>query len=170
MNIPLLSLLLFVPLIGIVFLLLVKKQDARNAKAVSLWISCINLVIAIVVWSNFDPLNASFQFVEKHNWIEGMKCSYHLGVDGLSIHFIMLTAILIPICIYSSFSKITHNVREYMMAFLFLEIFLMGVFCSLDLILFYVFFEAVLIPMFLIIGLWGGKNRLYACFKFFLYT
>jgi len=170
MHIPLLSLLVFLPLSGVVFLTLVKNSDVRNAKAVALWISCLNLVLALVMWSQFDSANAHFQFVEKYNWIENMRCSYHLGVDGLSIYFILLTTILTPICILSSFETITIRVREYMIAFLLLETLMIGVFCALDAILFYLFFEGVLVPMFLIIGLWGGNNRLYACFKFFLYT
>ncbi|MES2607387.1 MAG: NADH-quinone oxidoreductase subunit M [Pseudomonadota bacterium] len=170
MNIPLLSLLIFLPLIGVVFLVLVKNNNVRNAKAVALWISCLNLILALVMWSQFDVSNPSFQYVEKYSWIESMRCSYHLGVDGLSVYFILLAAILTPICILSSFDKITNRVREYMIAFLLLETFMIGVFCALDAILFYLFFEGVLIPMFLIIGLWGGNNRIYACFKFFLYT
>ena len=170
MNIPLLSLLIFLPLIGVVFLVLVKGNSVRNAKAVALWISCLDLILALVMWSQFDTSNPNFQFVEKHSWIESMRCSYHLGIDGLSIYFILLATILTPICIFSSFEKITSRVREYMIAFLLLETFMIGVFCTLDAILFYLFFEGVLIPMFLIIGLWGGDNRIYACFKFFLYT
>lgn len=170
MNIPLLSLLIFIPFIGVIFLILVKNSNVRNAKALALWISCLNLILALVTWSQFDTSNPSFQFVEKHNWIESMRCSYHLGVDGLSIYFVLLAALLTPICILSSFYKITNRIREYMIAFLLLETFMIGVFCALDAILFYLFFEGVLIPMFLIIGLWGGNNRIYACFKFFLYT
>ena len=170
MNIPLLSLLIFLPLTGVIFLILVKNSDIRNAKAVALWISFLDLLLAFVMWSQFDATNPNFQFVEKHTWIESMRCSYHLGIDGLSIYFVLLTTILTPICILASFEKITSRVREYMITFLLLETFMIGVFCALDAILFYLFFEAVLIPMFLIIGIWGGNNRIYACFKFFLYT
>jgi NADH-quinone oxidoreductase subunit M len=170
MNIPVLSLLIFLPLIGAIFLALVKSSDVRNAKAVALWISCLNLLLALVMWSQFDATNPQFQFVEQYDWVTSMRCSYHIGIDGLSIYFILLSTILIPMCILSSFDKIASRIREYMIAFLLLETFMIGFFCALDAILFYLFFEGVLIPMFLIIGLWGGNNRIYACFKFFLYT
>ncbi len=170
MRIPLLSLLTFLPLTGALFLMLVKTTAERNAKAVALWVACLNALLAIALLIHFDTANADFQFVEKRMWIENMRCFYHLGVDGLSVYFVALAAFLTPICIRLSFDKITHRVREYMMAFLLLETFMIGVFCALDSILFYLFFEGVLIPMFLIIGLWGGANRIYACFKFFLYT
>ncbi|MDP3372256.1 MAG: NADH-quinone oxidoreductase subunit M [Candidatus Paracaedibacteraceae bacterium] len=170
MTIPLLSLLILLPLSGVAFLILVKDTDVRNAKAVALWISSLNLILALTMWSQFDPADLNFQFVEKHSWIESMRCSYHLGVDGISIYFVLLATLLTPMCILSSFDKITHRVREYMISFLLLETFMIGVFCALDAILFYLFFEGVLIPMFLIIGLWGGSSRIYACFKFFLYT
>ena len=170
MRVPLLSLLTFLPLTGVLFLMLVKTTAERNAKAVALWVSCLNVLLAVTLLVRFDTANADFQFVEKRMWIESMRCFYHLGVDGLSVYFVALAAFLTPICIRLSFDKITHRVREYMMAFLLLETFMIGVFCALDSILFYLFFEGVLIPMFLIIGLWGGERRIYACFKFFLYT
>lgn len=170
MHFPFLTLMITIPLVGVLFLLLVKPHEDRNAKGLAFWISLINLILASLVVYKFNPSNTDFQFVEKYMWIDSLKCSYHVGVDGLSIYFVFLSALLVPICLYSSFFSIKTNVREYMMAFLCLESFMIGVFCALDIVFFYIFFEGVLIPMFLIIGFWGGKNRIYACFKFFLYT
>ena len=118
----------------------------------------------------FDKTTAAFQFVEHVQWVEGYNIAYHLGIDGISLFFILLTTFLMPICILAGWNSIKVRVREYMVAFLMLESLTIGVFCALDFVLFYLFFEAVLIPMFLIIGIWGGENRVYAAFKFFLYT
>ena len=126
------------------------------------------LALSLLIWIGFDSNAAGFQFVEEHNWL-GSAASYKLGVDGISMPFVILTTFLMPICILASW-HVTKRVKEYMIAFLVLETLMIGVFCALDLVLFYLFFEAGLIPMFLIIGIWGGQNRIYAAFKFFLYT
>jgi NADH-quinone oxidoreductase subunit M len=170
MALPLLSILIFLPLSGLIFISLVKGTDERNAKSMALWISVLTFAMGLVVWAHFDPFVAEYQLVEKHVWIESYNVHYHLGVDGLSIFFILLTTLLTPICILASWHSVEKRVREYMMAFLFLETLLLGMFCAVDMFLFYIFFESVLIPLFLIIGIWGGANKTYACFKFFLYT
>ena len=126
-------------------------------------------VLSLVVWAGFNPANPGFQLVEKHDWLGG-GISYHMGVDGISMLFVVLTAGLMPFCIAASWESVETRVAEYMIAFLVLETMMIGVFCALDLVLFYVLFEGGLIPMFLIIGIWGGKRRVYASFKFFLYT
>jgi NADH-quinone oxidoreductase subunit M len=170
MTLPLLSILVFLPLSGLVFISLVHSNDERNAKSMALWISILTFAMACVVWANFDPFVAEYQLVENYMWIESYNVHYHLGVDGLSLFFILLTTLLTPLCILASWHSIEKRVREYMMAFLLLETLLLAMFCAIDMFLFYVFFESVLIPLFLIIGIWGGANKTYACFKFFLYT
>jgi NADH-quinone oxidoreductase subunit M len=146
-----------------------EQTRARNARAIALLFTLANLVVAIVIWRQFDGTTPAFQFVESHSWL-GAGITYHLGIDGISMLFLVLTAGLMPICIIASWKSVETRVPEYMIAFLLLETMMMGVFTSLNLILFYIFFEAGLIPMFLIIGVWGGKRRVYASFKFFLYT
>lgn len=173
-HFPILSFTIFWPLLGAIFILVFvrgdDKQSAHNAKMSALWTSFFPLILSIILWMNFDPTTSEFQFKEFKEWIFGYGIDYHLGIDGISLFFIVLTAILLPICILASWNSITHRVREYMVAFLVLESVVIGLFCALDLVLFYLFFELVLVPMFLIIGIWGGKNRVYASFKFFLYT
>jgi NADH-quinone oxidoreductase subunit M len=169
---PILSLVTFLPLAGAVFIFAVNGDEAsvaRNARWAALWTSLAVFVVSLPLWFAFDRTNAGFQFVERSVWIPGYGIGYHLGVDGISAPFILLSTFLTPLCILASWHVQT-RVREYMVAFLVLETFMVGTFASLDLLLFYVFFEAVLIPMFLIIGIWGGKRRVYAAFKFFLYT
>jgi NADH-quinone oxidoreductase subunit M len=166
-NLPLLSLVTFVPLIGAVAILLL--PNARTARWIALITTIVTFVISLMVWAGFDPSNPGFQLVEKHDWLGG-GISYHMGVDGISMLFVVLTAGLMPFCIAASWESVEHRVAEYMVAFLVLETMMIGVFCALDLVLFYVLFEGGLIPMFLIIGIWGGKRRVYASFKFFLYT
>ncbi len=173
MDWPILSLLIFSPLVGAVFLLLMSEdseQHARNAKLMALWTSLMTFILSLWLWYAFDGRSDAFQFTEYRPWFEGYNIAYHLGVDGLSLFFILLTTLLTPICILCSWHSITFRVREYLIAFLVLEAFVIGVFCALDFLLFYLFFEGMLIPMFLIIGIWGGDNRVYAAFKFFLYT
>jgi NADH-quinone oxidoreductase subunit M len=168
---PILSLLIFLPLIGALFVLAIRGEDevaVGNMRWVALWTTLITFFIALLLWANFDPSIAGFQFEERHAWVDGVM-SYHLGVDGISILFVVLTAFLMPICIIASW-HIESRVKEYMIAFLVLEALMIGVFCALDLVLFYLFFEGGLIPMFLIIGVWGGARRVYASFKFFLFT
>lgn len=169
---PILSAVTFLPLIGAAFIFLIRGGDEsanQNARYVALWTTAITFLISLLIWVDFDNTTADFQFVEKHDWLGG-AFNYYMGVDGISMLFVILTTFLMPICILASSESIGKRVREYMIAFLILETLVIGVFCSLDLVLFYVFFEGGLIPMFLIIGVWGGKRRVYASFKFFLYT
>jgi len=165
-----LSIVTFAPLIGAALIMLAGGSDvARTARWISLVTTLIEFAISLVIWFKFDGSIAAFQFVERANWL-GPGIGYHMGVDGISMLFIVLTAGLMPICILASWESIQTRVSEYMIAFLVLETLMIGVFCALDLVLFYLFFEGGLIPMFLIIGVWGGKRRVYASFKFFLYT
>ncbi len=167
-----LSLVTFLPAVGALLILLVRGEEAtvaRNARWIALWTTLITFVLSLYIWWKFDPSTASFQFIQKVDWLGG-AISYHMGVDGISMLFVILTTFLMPACILASWNSIGTRVREYMIAFLILETLMIGVFCALDLVLFYLFFEGGLIPMFLIIGVWGGKRRIYASFKFFLYT
>ena len=169
---PLLSLVIFLPLVGAAFILLIRGDDevvARNARNVALWTSLIDFALSLLIWSGFDNSTAEFQFEERVPWISDV-ITYHLGVDGISMLFIILTTFLTPICVLASWKAITARVKEYMIAFLIMETLMIGVFASLDIVLFYLFFEGGLIPMFLIIGVWGGERRVYSAFKFFLYT
>ena len=170
---PLLSLVTFLPLMGASFIFLFAQggnaQADRNAKSVALMTTTLTFFISLVIWGNFDNGTANFQFVEQREWLGG-GIDYRMGVDGISLLFVVLTAFLMPICILASWQSITTRVREYMIAFLLLQTMMIGVFCALDFLLFYLFFEGGLIPMFLIIGVWGGARRVYSSFKFFLYT
>ena len=170
---PILSLIIFLPTVGALFVFLVRGDTrivARNARMTALWTSLITFVLSLGIWIDFDTSTAAFQFVERADWIPILGASYHLGVDGISMLFVILSTFLTPLCILASWEAIQTRVKEYMIAFLLLETFMVGMFCALDFVLFYIFFEGVLIPMFLIIGVWGGANRVYAAFKFFLYT
>ena len=172
-GLPLLSIIIFLPFTGSIFILLMKGEEApmaQNARNVALWTSFVTFILSLLLWVNFNASQTAPQFAEKLNWVADAGISYHLGIDGISLFFILLTTILTPLAILASWNSIQVRVREFMVAFLLMETFLLGVFCALDLILFYIFFEGVLIPMFLIIGIWGGERRTYACFKFFLYT
>jgi NADH-quinone oxidoreductase subunit M len=166
-TLPILSLVTFVPLLGAAAILLFRSANA--ARWIALGTTLIVFALSLVMWSQFDSANAGFQLVEKANWLGG-GISYHMGVDGISILFVVLTAGLMPFCIAASWESVEKRVAEYMIAFLVLETMMIGVFCALDLVVFYLFFEGGLIPMFIIIGVWGGKRRVYASFKFFLYT
>lgn len=168
---PLLSTITFLPLIGALFILALRGEDevaVSNMRMTALAVTLITFGLSLLLWAEFDPSAAGFQLEERYAWLGGTM-SYHMGVDGISMPFVVLTALLMPICIIASWN-IESRVREYMVAFLALETLMIGVFCSLDLVLFYLFFEGGLIPMFLIIGVWGGPRRVYASFKFFLYT
>ncbi len=165
----LLSLITFFPLVGALAIALLNKEAKGNARWISLYTTLFTLGAAVYLWSQFDAGNAGFQFVEEMDWLGG-SIRYKMGVDGISMLFVVLTAFLMPLCILASWQAIEVRVKEYMIAFLVLETLMLGVFCALDLILFYLFFEGGLIPMFLIIGVWGGARRVYASFKFFLYT
>ena len=167
MSLPILSLCTFVPLLGALAILV--RPEAVSARWIALGTTIVVFALSLVMWSGFDNANPGFQMVERLDWLGG-GISYHLGVDGISMLFVVLTAGLMPFCIAASWESIEKRVPEYMIAFLVLETMMIGVFCALDLVLFYVLFEAGLIPMFLIIGIWGGKRRVYASFKFFLYT
>jgi NADH-quinone oxidoreductase subunit M len=170
---PLLSLLTFLPLAGAAIILSVRGEEAvvaRNARWTALWTSLLVFALSLLLWTKFDTSSAAFQFEEKLSWLPEFGVGYHMGVDGISVLFVLLSTALTPICILASWESIETRVREYMVAFLILETMMVGMFAALDFIVFYVFFEAVLIPMFLIIGIWGGPRRVYAAFKFFLYT
>ncbi len=167
---PILSAIVFLPLIGALFILAIRGEDEialRNIRWTALFTTVFTLILALILWSGFDPAVPGFQFEEKNAWFGLM--SYHMGVDGLGLPFVLLTAFLMPGVIIASW-HVNRRVKEYMIAFLVLETLMLGVFVSLDLVLFYIFFEGGLIPMFLIIGVWGGPRRIYATFKFFLYT
>lgn len=164
--------LIVLPLIGMGFILLFtrKETDPENARIWALLTTMATFILSIGLWLKFDTKTAAFQFVEKKAWFVGMGVDYHVGIDGISLFMVLLTTFLMPICILASWQSITHRVREFMMAFLLLESLVIGVFCALDMVLFYLFFEGMLIPMYLIIGIWGGNQRVYAAYKFFLYT
>jgi NADH-quinone oxidoreductase subunit M len=169
---PVIFVILVLPLVGALFIMLVRGDgvaESRNARWVALYTTLITFAVSLVLVWRFDPTSPEFQFVEKRDWLSG-TISYHMGVDGISLPFVILTTALMPLCIIASWSAIERRVREYMIAFLVLETTMIGTFCALDLVLFYLFFEGGLIPMFLIIGVWGGPRRVYASFKFFLYT
>lgn len=169
---PILSTITFLPLVGALLILFIQDDNElarKNIRNVALLTTVFTFVISLWIWADFDQTAAGFQFVEQAEWL-GTGITYHMGVDGISVLFVILTTFLMPICILASFESVTSRVKEYMIAFLVLETLVIGVFCALDLILFYIFFEGGLIPMFLIIGVWGGKRRIYASYKFFLYT
>ena len=171
MNFPILSSLILLPVIGALFLFFTKDKDGNNltAKYVSLFTTTVNFLISIYLWISFDQSTSNFQFIEDTEWINGF-INYKVGVDGISILFIILTTFITPLCIISVNNTIKVRLRDFLIAILIMESFMIGVFCALDLVVFYLFFEAGLIPMFLIIGIWGGIRRVYAAFKFFLYT
>ena len=170
MNFPILSTLIFLPLLGAIFIFLSKKQsNNKSVIYVSLFTSIVNFILSLFLWYSFDPNTISFQFVEESTWINDF-IKFKLGIDGISILFIVLTAFITPICIISCINSVKERVKEFLVAILVLETFMIGVFCSIDLVIFYLFFEAGLIPMFLIIGVWGGPKRVYSAFKFFLFT
>jgi NADH-quinone oxidoreductase subunit M len=168
---PILSVVIFLPILGALFIATLgdDESSARNARWAALWTTLITFAISLILLWRFDPSSPEFQFLEKRPWLGG-AINYSLGVDGISLPFVILTTALMPICILASWTSIQRRVREYMIAFLVLETLMVGTFCALDLVLFYLFFEGGLIPMFLIIGVWGGPRRVYASFKFFLYT
>jgi NADH-quinone oxidoreductase subunit M len=168
---PILSVITFLPLAGALFIAFLSDDEAgaRNARWTALWTTLITFAISLILVWRFDPTSPDFQFLERRPWLGG-AINYSMGIDGISLPFVILTTALMPISIAASWSAIQRRVREYMVAFLVLETLMVGTFCALDLVLFYLFFEGGLIPMFLIIGVWGGPRRVYASFKFFLYT
>ncbi len=172
-DLPVLTMMLVLPLLGAFFILTIRGEDqaaAMNVRYVALYTSLFAFALSVYMLTRFDQDTAEFQFVEKYDWFPSLGISYHVGVDGISLLFILLSTFLTSVCIVASWNSIQKRVREYMMAFLLLETMMIGTFCALDTVLFYVFFEGVLIPMFLIIGVWGGPRRIYASYKFFLYT
>jgi len=170
---PLLSLMTFLPVAGILIILAIRGDDevvAQNTKHMALYTSLFTLAFALFMYTRFDGTSADFQFVEQSGWLKPLGINYHMGVDGISMFFVLLAAFLTPICILSAWDVIQTRVKEFMIAFLALEGLMIGTFVALDAVLFYVFFEGVLIPMFLIIGVWGGARRVYSAYKFFLFT
>ncbi len=168
---PILSVTTFLPLVGALFILVIRGDDAiavRNMRWTALSTTIITFLVSLLIWADFNPAASGFQFGESYIWLGGAM-NYRMGVDGISMLFVILTTFLMPICIIASW-RVDRRVKEYMVAFLVLETLMIGVFCALDLVVFYLFFEGGLIPMFLIIGVWGGQRRVYASFKFFLYT
>jgi NADH-quinone oxidoreductase subunit M len=171
MNFPILSYLILLPTIGALFIFFTRSKNKNNitVKYVALFTSFVNFLLSIYLWVLFDQSTSDFQFVEDRVWIQNF-INYKIGIDGISILFILLTTFITPLCILSVNNSIKNRLSEFLIAILIMESFMIGVFCSLDLIIFYLFFEAGLIPMFLIIGIWGGARRVYSAFKFFLYT
>lgn len=172
-DFPLLTLLIILPLVGGVFILVTRGEKeivANNVKFAALYTSLFTFALSLFMLGQYAPAGPDFQFVERVKWFPSLNITYHLGIDGISLFFVVLSTFLTPLCILASWDSIKSRVKEYMLAFLILESFMIGTFCALDTILFYVFFEGVLIPMFFIIGVWGGQQRVYAAFKFFLYT
>ena len=171
MNFPILSSLILLPTIGALFLFFTKDKEGNNltAKYVALFTTVVNFLISIYLWIAFEQSTSSFQFVEDRIWIEGF-INYKVGIDGISILFVILTTFITPLCVISVNNSVKNRLRDFLIAILIMESFMIGVFCALDLVVFYLFFEAGLIPMFLIIGIWGGTRRVYSAFKFFLYT
>ena len=171
MNFPILSSLILLPSIGALFIFFSKSSNEKyqSSKYIALFISIANFLLSLYLWSVFDKSATEFQYVENREWLSGYV-NYKVGVDGISILFILLTTFITPICIISVNATIKHRLKDFLVAILIMETLMIGVFCSLDLVIFYLFFEAGLIPMFLIIGIWGGERRVYSAFKFFLYT
>ncbi len=172
MNFPILSAIIFIPLIGAFFIFVTKgeqKNVERNSKYVAIFTSLANFFLSILLWYFFDNSTPDFQFIEEKKWMAGF-INFQLGIDGISMLFILLTTFIAPLCIFSGIHSIKFKIKEFLIAILVMETLMLGVFCSLDLVIFYLFFEGGLIPMFLIIGIWGGPKRVYSAFKFFLFT
>jgi len=172
MNFPILSAIIFTPLVGALFIFIIngnQKNIEKNSKYVAIFTSLVNFLLSTFLWYSFDNTLSDFQFIEKKVWIEGLV-NFQLGIDGISILFILLTTFITPICILSGINSIQFKIKEFLIAILVMETLMLGVFCSLDLVIFYLFFEGGLIPMFLLIGIWGGPQRVYSAFKFFLFT
>jgi NADH-quinone oxidoreductase subunit M len=170
---PVLSAITWLPLVGCALMMFIRGDEAvvaRNARWTALWTSLVVFLLSLKLWADYDPAQAGYQFVENVQWLPLFHVGYRMGVDGISVLFVLLSTALVPICIIASWESVHSRVREYMIAFLVLETMMVGMFSAADFILFYVFFEGVLIPMYIIIGVWGGPRRVYASFKFFLYT
>ena len=171
MNFPILSSLILLPLLGAIFIFFSKSKSNTylTSKYLATFVSFVNFILSLYLWYLFDPSTAEFQFLEEQSWIKGF-INYKVGIDGISVLFIILTAFITPLCVVSVNSNIKYRLKDFLVAILVMESLMIGVFCSLDLVIFYLFFEGGLIPMFLIIGIWGGERRVYSAFKFFLYT
>jgi NADH-quinone oxidoreductase subunit M len=170
---PLLSLVTFLPLVGAAFIFFIRGEPevvARNSRSVALWTSLVTFLLSLMVLANFDSSQAGFQLVEKSPWLPGLGINYHMGIDGISLWFVLLSTLLTLVVVIGSWHSVHRQVKEFMITFLIMDTLMVGVFCALDIMLFYIFFEGILIPMYLIIGIWGGPRRIYASFKFFLYT
>ncbi|MEI7608588.1 MAG: proton-conducting transporter membrane subunit, partial [Rhodospirillaceae bacterium] len=172
-GLPILSLITFLPLLGAVLILLARgdgEELAQKARKLALGTALLTFALSLTVWIGFDPSQAGYQFEEKASWIAALNCSYHLGVDGISLFFLLLSTFTTPIAILIGWNRIGHRTRELMVSFLVFEAAMTGMFLALDFLLFYLFYEAVLLPAFVIIGVWGGKRRTWSAVKFFLYT
>ena len=172
MNFPILSFITFFPLLAAVCIFAIqgKKTDyIKNSQNVAIFASVLNFFLSLYLWFNFDNTHSGFQFVEEYEWLKGFV-NFKFGIDGISIIFILLTTFIAPICIFSGINSISFRIKEFLILILLMETLMIGVFCSLDLVIFYLFFEGGLIPMFLLIGIWGGEKRIYSAFKFFLFT
>ena len=171
MDFPILSSLILLPVIGGLFIFFTKSRSKDNttSKYLALFVTFLNFILSLYLWYSFDNTTAEFQFVENRQWLKGFV-NYKVGIDGISILFVILTTFITPLCVLSVINTVENKLKDFLIAILFLETLMIGVFCSLDLVIFYLFFEGGLIPMFLIIGIWGGEKRVYSAFKFFLYT
>ena len=171
MDFPILSSLILLPLLGAIFIFFSKSKSNTHLtiKYLAIFVSFANFILSLYLWYLFDPSIAKFQFLEEKSWIK-VFINYKVGIDGISILFIILTAFIAPLCIVSVNSTVKYRLKDFLVAILVMESLMIGGFCSLDLVIFYLFFEGGLIPMFLIIGIWGGERRVYSAFKFFLYT
>ncbi len=170
---PLLSLTIFLPLVGVAFILFIRGEAevvAQNARAVALWTALATFLLSLMVWANFDPTRDGYQLVEQATWLEPLGIRYHVGIDGISLWLVLLSTLLTLVVVLSSWYSVQERVKEYMITFLIMDTLMVGTFCALDIVMFYIFFEGILIPMYLIIGIWGGPRRIYSAFKFFLYT
>ncbi len=170
MNLPILSIMIFLPILGAFVCTLVRKENSDNTRRIAAFVSCVNSLIACIIWYHFDQYNPSFQFIEQYSWAEIAGVNFVLGIDGISLFFVIMSAWLSTLMIFGTWYSVKERLREYTVCCLVLQSFMIGSFAAVDLFVFYAFFEGVLIPMFLIIGIWGGENRIYSTFKFFLYT
>ena len=170
-DFPILSSLILLPILGALFIFFSKSKSNSEAtsKYLALFVSFGNFILSLYLWYLFDPTTSDFQFLEERTWIKGF-INYKVGIDGISILFVILTTFIAPLCVVSVNNNIKNSLKHFLIAILVMESLMIGVFCSLDLVVFYLFFEGGLIPMFLIIGIWGGERRVYSAFKFFLYT
>ncbi|WP_024547399.1 NADH-quinone oxidoreductase subunit M, partial [Rickettsia gravesii] len=175
LELPIISISIFLPLISVLYILLFISQSKKADKPiyvmyVAVLSSVLTFISTIYILIEFDSSNPAYQFVERYAWLDKIGLEFHVGVDGISIFFVVLTSFLTLICIIGSLFTVKKYIKEYLVCFLLMESFCIGAFTSVNLLLFYLFFEAILVPMYIIIGIWGGENRIYAALKFFLYT